>query len=478
MGKKTFHNLINGEKVCLSGKYFDSNSFFSNYSIESANSGAFDIAISISKAKSASNDLSKITLEERKNIASSMISDDLFDDDLLNHLVILSGTPLTFIKKQINDLKKIFSNQIREIFKNYEYENDFFLEKNSQHKTYYTPKKGISYAVLPFFSIRAIGIILPISILLGIPLIIKTNPVVSPLIYKILEKLHSLNYPKNAVNIISFDEKDPSSIKKHENLIENCDIIWTFGDDNNFRYKNLDSSAHIDLFSSKTAIRHPYNNCSALVCNNINVNKTIELILESSISLPHECMSLKSLYIVEECYKEIKDRLIERFNELNEQTGNLLNETTLVGYTENTIIQSATNRFNDLEKSSLIKILNDRNNSFISNENIFLPILMETNDDLLDIFNNPFPVISLVLKKCKNIEDGISLLNNSVSQKRLSVTFFGQIDNSNLFNKELIKTNAIHLRINSSSLKIDLLNHDGNDYFRMLTDIKKLENYD
>ena len=97
MQSLVFSNLINGEKICLSGKYFRSNSeYFPNYFIKSANSGPFDIAVTIAKAKIAIKELADIPIQDRKNIAEKLITGELFDSFIENHIVKMSGLPLGY----------------------------------------------------------------------------------------------------------------------------------------------------------------------------------------------------------------------------------------------------------------------------------------------------------------------------------------------------------------------------------------------
>jgi hypothetical protein len=387
----------------------------------------------------------------------------------------MSGLPLVFVRRELNDMVNFWIMQIDLLFKNYIlHDNGFYLNSDSQ--TAYLAKEAIAYAILPSLPIRALGLIIPYSILLGIPLILKSNQVVAPILFRIIDILQEIHYPEGGINIISFDDSEKEAQNKHEKLIQASEIIWTFGDDSEYRYKSITTPSgkiQLDLLNDKVAIRHPFANSTALVINDKNIDQTIDYIMDSCLAIPFECMALKSLYIVEKCYDIVKEKLIEKFNNLQKSVGNPLQENILIGYADEAIVNSATRRILDLEQSGLITVISGRENLFVPqySKHSFFPILMETNDELLDLLKGSFPIISLVLKKCTDVEDGINMINTVTDKKRLEVVFYGDCQ---LPDKTLLKTNAILLRTNESTLMPDITHHDGNCYFQMLTDIKRI----
>lgn len=233
------------------------------------------------------------------------------------------------------------------------------------------------------------------------------------------------------------------------------------------------------MFSDKTIINHPYNNHTAIVCNGEDIERSIDIIVESCISLPFECMSLKSLYIVEECYEEVKQKLIKKFCNLAEKTGNSLYEGNQMGFCDRDTKESVKNRVMDLEKMGLINILvGDKYNQ--EQENIGFknyqmdPLLLETNDELVDILTAGSAIGILTIIKCKDINDGIEKINKVVNKKRIGVTFLGKDLKETLPEEVMLKANAIHLKVNVKTVKPDLTCHDGHFYFLLLTELKRI----
>lgn len=485
MNEKVFYNLIGGKEMLLSGKtYKAASEFFVDYSIQCADSNIMDVKIAISKAQNAIGELQSISAEKRKQILMKFIDLISSDEEFEKHVTFMSGLPISYSRNQARDLISFFKDQIDELFANYEVRNNNIYSRFDP-KSIFTPKQGIAYVLLPVLAVRAIAMVLPINILLGIPIIVKSNKIIVPFLFKIADILKQLGYPAAGFNIIDFNQASENASSINNTLIKASEIIWTFGDDSSIRYeKENTQSAESeivlkDLFSGKTIIDHPYNNHTAIVCNGGDIERSVDIIIESCISLPFECMSLKSLYIVEECYEEIKQRLIERFYNLAEKTGNPRYEDNEIGFCDKSTKETVKKRIIELEKIGLINILvNDKydqedENIIFKNERVN-PLLLETNDELVDILTAGSAIGILTIIKCKDVNDGIEKINKVVNKKRIGVTFLGKDLKENLPEEVMLKANAIHLKVNMRTVKPDLTCHDGHFYFSLLTELKRI----
>lgn len=481
MIEKVFRNLIGGREMILSGKtYKGASEFFTDYSIQCADSNIMDVKIAISKAQNAVEELQSIPIEKRKQILMKFIDLISSDEEFEKHVTMMSGLPIRYARSQAQDLVSFFKDQTDELFVKYEIKNNNIYSRLDP-QSIYVPKKGIAYVLLPTLPIRAISMVFPISILLGMPLVMKANKIIVPFLFKMADILKQLGYPAAGFNIIDFNQANENASCLNQALIKASEVVWTFGDDNGIRYEKVKTQSAEnevilkDLFTGKTIIDHPYSNHTALVCNGGDIERTIDIIVESCISLPTECMSLKSLYIVEECYEEVKLKLIEKFRNLSEQTGNPLYEENHIGFCDRTTREAVKNRVDELEKIGLINVLvGDIPNNIDFIDYQINPLLLETNDELVDILTAGSGVGMLTIIKCKDMNDGIEKINKVVMKKRIGVTFLGKDLKVNLPEEVMLKANAIHMKVNIKTVKPDLTCHDGHFYFLLLTELKRI----
>jgi hypothetical protein len=102
------------------------------------------------------------------------------------------------------------------------------------------------------------------------------------------------------------------------------------------------------------------------------------------------------------------------------------------------------------------------------------PLLLETNDELVDILTASPAVGILTIMKCTDINDGIEKINKVLDKKRIGVTFLGKDLKETLPEEVMLKANAIHLKVNVKTVKPDLTCHDGRFYFLLLTELKRI----
>ncbi|MBF7807462.1 aldehyde dehydrogenase family protein [Clostridium beijerinckii] len=470
--------------MLLSGKTYKATSeFFIDYSIQCADSNIMDVKIAISKAQNAMEELQSMSVENRKQILMKFIKLISSDEEFEKHITLMSGIPISSSRNQAQELVSFFKDQIDELFVNYEVKNNNIYSRFDP-QSIFTPKQGIVYVPLPLLAVRAIGMILPISILLGMPIIVKSNKIIVSFLFKIADILKQLGYPAAGFNIIDFNQMNENASSLNNALINASDVVWTFGDDNSIGYEKTNNQSTgddvvlKDLFYGKTIINHPYHNHTAIVCNGGDIERSIDIIVESCISFPFEC-SLKSLYIVEECYEEVKQKLIEKFFNLAEKTGNPLYEGNQIGFCDRDTKESVKNRIIDLEKMGLINILvgvkYDQEQENVSFKNHKMnPLLLETNDELVDILTASPAVGILTIMKCTDINDGIEKINKVLDKKRIGVTFLGKDLKETLPEEVMLKANAIHLKVNVKTVKPDLTCHDGRFYFLLLTELKRI----
>lgn len=105
------------------------------------------------------------------------------------------------------------------------------------------PKHWIAYALLPVLAVRAISMVLPISILLGMPLIVKSNKIIVPFLFKIADILKQLDYPAAGFNIIDFNQMNENASSLNNALIKASEVVWTFGDDSSIRYEKTNNQS-------------------------------------------------------------------------------------------------------------------------------------------------------------------------------------------------------------------------------------------
>ncbi len=496
-------NFIGGEGLNLSKKYFElENEFFEDFKVEIANSSSLDISIAISNAKKSFEECQNIKISERINIIKKVSNSIKFTDDEILNIVKIIGMPKKYIYLQIKQIKEIFTEFPKLILDKYGFKYneigiDFLENKNTHKIEFRIPKKGFVYAITPGNDLRITAIIIMILVLLGIPCIIKPSKKDCIIPNKLIEKVVEYGYPKNGISTIYFDSEKSESKVKNFKICDEASIIWVFGDENtvdnllrlekhkvidvekleqdnflkniqldvnklNNSLQNYVSEQIIDHFNSKIILRHGSGRCSGVLDENYDLESATKMILKSSLTYPIGCNSMKSLYIVGSSYEKMVKILEKEFKNLDKKTSTPINNRTEIGYIDEKTINFLEKRLKELETMGLIKIIHGGKKI---NKTQMTPLLISTNDLNSELLINEISAYLLCIIKVNSFEEAILQINSiTKNNPKLAVSYF-----TNNFKHAKMYVNAHHIKINSPTIDIDGIIHEGNDYINQLT---------
>lgn len=503
-------NLIGGLNVNLNKKYFTVKSqFYDDFFVLLVDSGVLDVSVALSKVKNSWDDCQKLSFKERVGIIEKAAKNLSFSEDEIQSIVKIIGIPITYISKQINQIPEIMVSFWDTITKRYgfDYEQiglDFMENKNFHKIEFRTPIEGFVYAITPGNDPRITAVVSTISVLLGIPCIIKPSKTDNIIPIKIVKAIIDAGYPANGLSILFFDSENPKSKELNFKICDEANVIWPFGDDNTInnlirienktildidkfmkdkklsdiykesqkfilelqklgdRLDNYILTQPIDHFRSKLVLKHTSGRCAGILDDDFDLNLAAKLIVESSMRYPIGCNSLKSVFVVDSVFDKFVKILKNEFSLLEKYTANPLDKKTKVGYIDKKTLLFLEKRIDELKRLQLVSILYPWKKI---NQIQFTPLLVSTNDINSELLINEISGYILCLMKVNSFEDAVTYINRlSKGNPKLAVSYFTNNSKHMKFH-----INAHHLKINYLTTDIDGIVHEGNDYIMQLT---------
>lgn len=465
-----FKNYIGGKKVSLSGKSFTVESeFYPDYKVSIAETGLFDIKTAISKAKTASQDCLKLTFEERMRILQKASKEFSFTKEELEYIVKSMGMPITTVKQLGEEIKQMYLVLPQMIEKRIgvKYgrlghqiprENDLFA--------FFEPVNGTVYAVTPGNDIRVTAFIAAWLVTLGLTGVFKCSKNDLASAQKSVKVLVDAGYPAGALNVVCWDTSKPANAKLNFELADSSKIIWAYGSDNTvdtlLRIEEKENGSIVDHFSDKIVLRHATGRSAGVCDTEIEAKDIADMIFESSLTWPIGCNSLKMIFDSSKEHNELLQLLEEKYSALAKYAGDPMKEKTKVGFTDPKLLDHVFGRIQDLKRLGLLDVKTGERLSKIQST----PLLLTTRDKNSEFLSTEFSAYILTLKKCNTFEEALSEANESAGPtKRLAVSIFSRDEEKILKSK----VHAHHVRRMKHTTDIDLLFHEGNDYFHKLS---------
>ncbi|MBI4053430.1 MAG: aldehyde dehydrogenase [Candidatus Diapherotrites archaeon] len=504
-----FDNIIGGKQLTLSGKYFTAVSpFYEDFQYSIADSNFADISVAISKAKLAVEECEKLKFEDRQEILTKAAKTIKFSDKEKKSVVKMTGMPIKYISKYLEEIPQLLENLPTIGVNRYGVINGIIArdlyEKETFHKIEFRhPVNGFVYAITPSNDPRTTTLVSTILTILGIPGIIKPSKFDCVPATKVITAIINAGYPQNALNVIYFDSENKLSNTHNFKLCDAAKVIWPFGDDktvdqllrlehrkmlnlqkimtneNNINQKLVkkvldmlnkstdDAQEYIedqtiDHFASKIVLRHASGRCAGIVDSDFEPKKAVDLILESSMTYPIGCNSMKALFVTEKAFLPIIELLKSKFAELENKTGDPLDEKTEIGLINKGTIDYMSKRINELTLSGLTQTI--AGGKKLSDTQV-TPRLVTTKDIHSELLINEIPAYILAIKKSETFEDAVREANIAAKESnKLAISIF-----TNNHEHMKAKLKAHHLKINHPTTDVDGIIHEGNDYIMQLT---------
>ncbi len=504
------NNLIGGKYVNLSGKYFTVQSqFYDDFNVLVADSSNIDILVAISKTKGAWSECQKMSFGERSAIIKEAAARLVFSEEEITAIVKTLGTPIRYIREQVAQIPKIMRSFSVTISKRYGIIEgriglDFIENKTFSKIEFRIAKKGLIYALTPGNDIRTTAVVSTISVLLGIPLIIKPSRTDNIIPLKITKAIIEAGYPKNGLSVIFFNTDNPSSKKLNFKLCDEATVVWPFGDeetvDDSIRFERIKlleiekilkasgvpdagegiikflnnaqakhnpldaymSEQTVDHFASKIVLRHASGRCAGILDSDFDLQRAAKLIMESSMEYPKSCSSMKSVFVVETVFEKFIKILKQEFEDLDRYVADPLKPKTKVGYVDKGTVSFLEKRIMELKRLQLVSILHGGKKI---NQTQLTPILLSTSDINSELLIKEIPGYILCLIEVGSFEEAVSQINRiSKDNPKLAVSYF-----TNNPNNMRLYINAHHVKINHTTTDLDGIIHEGNDYIMKLT---------
>lgn len=503
-------NLIGGLPINLGKNYFTVKSqFYDNFEVSIADASNLDISIALSKVRQSWEECQKLSFEERVEVLKKAADSLKFTEEELDALVKMIGIPRKYTLEQVKQIPEIMTTFWKTISKRYGFIYGRigldFMENESFHKIEFRiPKKGFIYAITPGNDPRTTVIVSTISVLLGIPVIIKPSKTDNIIPLKTAKAIIDAGYPKNGLIVLFFDSENPKSRESNFKICDEASVIWPFGNedtiDNLIRLEkrgifNMDKfmkdkaisdiqkefpkfmaemqkagnslnaymlTQTIDHFASKLVLRHASGRCAGILDSDFDVERAAKLIMESSMRYPISCTAMKSVFVVESAFDRLAGILGQEFAALDAHTSDPLNPETDVGYIDVKTISFLEKRIDELKRLQLISVLHGGKRL---NQTQLTPLLVSTNDVNSELLINEIPGYILCLIKVPSFKDAVSHVNRIAQEApKLAVSYF-----TNNPEHMRLHVNAHHVKINYLTTDIDGVVHEGNDYIMQLT---------
>jgi acyl-CoA reductase-like NAD-dependent aldehyde dehydrogenase len=485
--------LIIGGKEKIQDYFVSVSPFFESYTYRVANANILDVSEAIGYAREAD----RSTLDTRVNYLKEAGKLFLYDEELLEHTVKLSGMPIRIIKKLFDQIPSIFSEISRAFFERFHVETAgafCFLEKiGNQYTRLFTPLTGFCYGVTPGNDPRATALVVANLCLLGIPFIIKASKE-DAAAYLIIRSLINGGFDPKFCNLLYFDSSADNALEKHFRLVDHASLVWTFGSDSTvdhilrFEQKGrkiliddeysgtIDQIAlsvskltpqklnqslkiideQVDHFSGKVILRHGSGNCTSIATGQFT--KNTEALLFESFVYTIGCNSIRSIMLVNS-HEWIYDA--SKFLE-SLKVGNPLDFNTEIGY----IHPEYLNYLETLLKKYREKV------SLLTGKRISpfqaTPWLLMCQENEVEFYGQEIPAYLLVASHCGSVREAIDRINaNTGKSPRLAVSIWGfEKDN---FISNFSELQAHTILVGQPTSKLLPYYHEGNEYFTRLS---------
>lgn len=465
-----FKNYIGGKEILLSGKSFIVESdFYPEYRVSAPESGLFDIKTAISKAKNAIADCKKLGFEERAEILSRASEKFSLNDEELEYIVKNTGMPISSVKRLGSEIKlmfKIVPGMIEKRIGVRYGRLGHHVSRDTDLFAFFEPINGTIYAITPGNDIRVTAFIATWLVALGIPGVFKCSKNDLVCAQKSIKTIVEAGYPEGALSVLCWDTTKKENDQINFGLVDASKAVWAYGSDVTvdklLRFEEKESGLAVDHFSDKLILRHATGRAAGVCDQEIEPKEIADMIVESSLTWPIGCNSLKMIFDSSKEHNELVHLLTEKYKELTKYTGDPMKENTKVGYTDPKLLDHIFGRIEDLKKLGLLELKAGERLSRIQST----PLLLTTSDKHSEFLSTEFSTYILTVKRCTSFEEAVSEVNESAGPlKRLAVSVYSQDEEKVL--KSLIHSH--HIRRMRHTTDVDLLFHEGNDYFHKLT---------
>ena len=466
----TFSNYIGGKEVLLSGKNFVvENEFYPDYRVSAPEAGLFDAKTAVSKAKNAIQECRKLAFAERVEILERAAEKFALNNKEAEYVVKSTGMPISVVKEMAGQISQMYRQLPILIEKRIGTKHGKFGQRISKEMdlfAFFEPINGFVYAVTPGNDIRITSFIASWLVSLGLPGIFKCSKNDLAVAQKSIRVLTEAGYPDGALSVLCWDTNKKENSALNFELEDAAKAIWAYGDDftvdSLLRFEEKANGQVVDHFSDKIVLRHATGRSAGICDSEMNLKHAAQTIVESSLKWPIGCNSLKMLFDASHQKQELMEILKEKFEEIGKKTGNPMDSKTKVGLVSSKLLNHVWGRISDLKKLGLLNIKTGEKKSEIQTT----PILLETKDKNSEFLSTEFSLYVLTSKECATFEEALNDANESAGPtKRLAVSIFSHDE------EKIMKgyTHAHHVRRIKHTTDIDLLFHEGNDYFHKLT---------
>lgn len=491
--------IIAGKRISRS-PFLGKSLFYPQYTFQLSNPTQLDIASAIGAMRHAD----PPSLSERRRLLERTADIFEFDDQLTQHVVRMTGMPISLIRNALLDIKRIF----REVPETYHRRFEFFGDQDhyqqemiSTHLSkLFIPKGDFCYAVTPGNDPRAAAIVAANLGYLGIPFIVRASirDAVAP---SIIQAMVAAGFDPRFCNLIYLDKNAPDFDRKHFKLLQACACIWTFGPsyiiDKTLRYQiekrvisietpdpgsgplnsddlkdllnrlskaELNSQLRsvptkVDRFEGKVVLRHESGNCAGVLHGALD--EQVEAMLYPSIGYANVCTAMKTLMVIGD------GNQIEQVADLMAGlvVGDPLQEDTQVGYIDERNLDHLADLVN--KNSLYIRTYGGKRISKIQAK----PLLVTGKDDLPDFLGQEIPAYVLTMATTQSVDDAVKRLNQHLQGKpRLGVSFFNVPEDE--LQPAIPKINAHIVLLDKPTSTLLPAFHEGNDYALLLTEGK------
>lgn len=258
--------------------------------------------------------------------------------------------------------------------------------------------KGIVLAIAPFnFPLNLVAHKLAPAIAVGAPFILKPSsktPVVS---YKLVKFILESGYPEEAVNYV------PAKSSKVKILLEHPDIkviSFTGSSEVGWEIKRIAYEKQVTLELG--------GNAAVLIHKDADTDlAAVKCSTGGFYYAGQSCISVQRIIIQEEIYEKFKEKLIEEVKKL--KVGNPEEEDTFIGpIIDEESLERIENWVQEAKEKGAKVIMGGKRDG-----NFYLPTIIEDVENDMKVWSEEVFAPIVVLKKYKNFEDAIGMVNNS-----------------------------------------------------------------
>ncbi|MBI1970193.1 aldehyde dehydrogenase [Candidatus Woesearchaeota archaeon] len=306
-------NFIDGrEAAALGGYSFTVTSPFGHHQVELADSGEIDLADALQSARDAQDASSSLSFELRRKILARAAEAYQVDEEGLEHLVMMTGMPVTEVRKRLDlGRQTLFAipEAIAERYRDCNGQIERVISNGGIEVL--TPPLTPVAAFMPPNDPAEAAFIYAHAVMAGATLVLKPSGSEPYMALQMAKALTREGYPKGALNVVHWNTAAPRASLSQQ-LIEGTKSWIVMGDDSTI--DALFSGIDERVRRAGKLISFSAGKAKALVDEGFSPDeyrRIAEDLIEGSMAWPLDCVATRAVVVVGDAAKQQVEHYLE-----------------------------------------------------------------------------------------------------------------------------------------------------------------------